>query len=681
MVVRRLSSSGRRVSPRPMSVHRRVGHRLGCISRRRPSLRLVVSPLLSVFHQPPRASGGSVSSSGFPSFSLGTCGGGVLRQHHCLSIPQEAGWYSIHHSQHGGSVSPQVLRGLSHPASSSVHPRQDERPRRFSELQEPGHRFRVDSLCGGVSPASSPLASHHQPLCDLPQSLVAGLLFPTVDPQSAGTDAMLQSWDGLQAYAFPPFGLLSRVLAKVRQSQGLELTLIATTSMVPGLSGASGGDPLLPATMEGSSQTAPLPSLSPEPPRASADCLAYIQRSARHSGFSSVVARQLTLCRRRSTRVNYQAKWAVYHAWCHRHGHSVSRPSMPKVADFLLYLRRSLSLSYSSTASYRSMLSGVFRFILPELSSHIVLHDLLRSFCLERPLPSSRVPPWDLLLVFRFLRGPPFEPVSSCSLRDLTQKVLFLVSLATACWRTSGCLSGCFLFWLRHYLSHLPEFRAKTEPSANPLPRSFCVRSQSDFAGDLPDELLLCPVRALRLYLNRVSSISPRPRTLFLSSLSFSLSLKMLLASFFGTSSLGLTPLRLLRLFLPRLGLLLLLLPRLLPFVHTVFVGLLLLGPSLVTLLFPLFWRLPLGLPLRSLCPSTSGMFNSPHPMVLVWVLWWRLVMSFNWLRVFMGFKCWFLCYPFQLRVVSLWEGGHCSLPLSLRRVCILRRRSSECGF
>ena len=47
-----------------------------------------------------------------------------------------------------------------------------------------------------------------------------------VDPQSAGTDAMLQSWDGLQAYAFPPFGLLSRVLVKVRQSQRLELTLI-----------------------------------------------------------------------------------------------------------------------------------------------------------------------------------------------------------------------------------------------------------------------------------------------------------------------------------------------------------------------------------------------------------------------------------------------------------------------
>ena len=49
---------------------------------------------------------------------------------------------------------------------------------------------------------------------------------PVVDPQVAGVDAMLQSWDRLQAYAFPPFGLLPRLLAKVRQSRGLELKLV-----------------------------------------------------------------------------------------------------------------------------------------------------------------------------------------------------------------------------------------------------------------------------------------------------------------------------------------------------------------------------------------------------------------------------------------------------------------------
>ena len=181
------------------------------------------------------------------------------------------------------------------------------------------------------------------------------------------------------------------------------------------------------------------------------------------------------------------------------------------------------------------MLSGVFRFILPELSSHFVLHVLLRSFRLERRLPSSRVPPWDLLLVLRFLRGPPFEPLSSCSLRDLTQKVLFLVSLATA--RRVGELQAVsrdvYFSGSDLYLSYLPEFRAKMESSANPLPRFFCVRSLSDILGDLPDELLLCPVRALQVYISRVSSLSPRPRTLFVSPRSPSRSLSKNALSFF----------------------------------------------------------------------------------------------------------------------------------------------------
>ena len=90
----------------------------------------------------------------------------------------------------------------------------------------------------------------------------------------------------------------------------------------------------------------------------------------------------------------------------------MSRPTVLKVASFLLYLRLSLSLSlsYSSIASYRSMLCVVFRFVLPELSSHFVLRDLLRSFRLERPLSSCRVPPWIFLLCFLFCGVLPLNP-------------------------------------------------------------------------------------------------------------------------------------------------------------------------------------------------------------------------------------------------------------------------------
>ena len=50
---------------------------------------------------------------------------------------------------------------------------------------------------------------------------------PLHDPMAAGVDSLLQSWDHLQAYAFPPFNLMRPVLNKIRQSQGLEVTVIA----------------------------------------------------------------------------------------------------------------------------------------------------------------------------------------------------------------------------------------------------------------------------------------------------------------------------------------------------------------------------------------------------------------------------------------------------------------------
>ena len=38
-----------------------------------------------------------------------------------------------------------------------------------------------------------------------------------------------------------------------------------------------------------------------------------------------------------------------------------------------------------------------------------------------------------------------------------------------------------------------------------------------DFVGDLPEDRLLCPVRAVRVYLRCTEALLPRPRTLFVS--------------------------------------------------------------------------------------------------------------------------------------------------------------------
>ena len=56
-------------------------------------------------------------------------------------------------------------------------------------------------------------------------------------------------------------------------------------------------------------------------------------------------------------------------------------------------------------------------------------------------------------------------------------------------------------------LSYVPEFLAKTESFSNPLPRSFLAKSLSDFVAGLEKDLLLCPVRALHIYLCRTDSL------------------------------------------------------------------------------------------------------------------------------------------------------------------------------
>ena len=190
-------------------------------------------------------------------------------------------------------------------------------------------------------------------------------------------------------------------------------------------------------------------------------------------------AKQTALARRPSSRAGYQAKWPVYRRWCTSEGHSISRPSLPKIADFLFWLRRSKKLFVSAVMGYRSMLSAVFCSVLPEISSNAVLHDLLQSFCLEAPIRSVTPPSWDLLKVLEFLKSLVFEPLHQALLRDLTRKTLFLTALASAK-RVSElqALSRTVSFSSSAAaVSYVPEFIVKTESAVWPLPRTFAIQS------------------------------------------------------------------------------------------------------------------------------------------------------------------------------------------------------------
>ena len=57
--------------------------------------------------------------------------------------------------------------------------------------------------------------------------LAACVLLSCSGPLSAGTDALLRSWDGLEVYAFPPFALDHLVMLRLRQSLRISMTLVS----------------------------------------------------------------------------------------------------------------------------------------------------------------------------------------------------------------------------------------------------------------------------------------------------------------------------------------------------------------------------------------------------------------------------------------------------------------------
>ena len=181
-----------------------------------------------------------------------------------------------------------------------------------------------------------------------------------------------------------------------------------------------------------------------------------------------------------------------------------------------MFKRKGAALS--TIKGYRAMLSAVFKFPLPEISTSPILKDLIRSFEISAPRPLFPPPPWDLDKVLQYLSGPPFEPLARASFMNKTKKVLFLLAMATAK-RVSELQALSFSVSFQGedlVLYYDPFFRAKTESAANPLPRSVIVPSLVDFAGDLP-ERVQCPVRAIKFLRKAARSASYIPSRLFVS--------------------------------------------------------------------------------------------------------------------------------------------------------------------
>ena len=429
---RRLSSAS--VSPARLVV-RCLGCRLGSSPRRPGRFQPLVAGRSSRFHQPAGASSHLLCAPAFSTSGPQHLGGHVLRQHDCSGLPEESGRYQVGSIEPDSTRTPPVVGAPLCDAPSSIHygPQQRLGGLLVSAKSNSGLRMDTEDVC--VPSTSATVAGNNRSVCNISESPLHTIFFSLPRSQFNRDRCSSPTVEWVAGVC------LSSLCADSSGAKEAPLvlwgadddhsSLLAPEAVVSGALGVGSGRSSGSASGQGSVEPASVSSAASGSVKASSSCMETIQRFVKADGFSRHVAKQTALARKPSSRVGYQATWLVYRRWCTTESHSISRPSLPKIADFLFWLRRSRKLSVSAVMGYRSMLSAVFRSVLPEISTSAVLHDLLRSFRVEVPIRSVSPPAWNLLAVLEFLKSPIFEPLRQTSLRDLTRKTLFLIALAS----------------------------------------------------------------------------------------------------------------------------------------------------------------------------------------------------------------------------------------------------------
>ena len=598
---------------RPTLLVRRLRRGVVCPSRSSDRFGSVGLATGCVVHQRQRAARSQTGSPPVSVISTGSHSGCLLRQHHSGGLSPQGGRHQVTFPQHLGSGYPVLVGVAVHPPGSAVPPGLQQRPSGRVVWPSPAPTFRVVPKHDCISIFKPTVAGPNRFICDLRRSSLFDILH-TIPGSPVGRHGRVSP--GLRV----PSGSLHS--ASFREAPGLQgdgahpcgsalgpMPLVLRPAPALACPSSDSAGPSRPPAL------ASVSSSLHGSPSAQASCLETLQRFTRAAGFSFAVAEQFSLARRPSSRAIYQVRWFIYPWWCREHGHSVSCPTLAKVADFLYWLRYTRGLSVSSLCGYHSVLSAVFRFHLPSLSSDPVIRDLLCSSRLSSGERVLRPPAWDLSKVLRYLVSPVFEPLSQAPFRALTLKTLFLMALATA--KRVGelqALSSVVTFVGGDAcLSYIPQFVAKSKSLTRSIPRSFLVKSLADFAAGLDIDLLLCPVRALRFYLLRTRSLSPRRHAYSCHLVALlALCLRMLYRSFCA------------RLSLPqgRLGL------RLVPFGLMKSSACTRLSRSTETGQFPLCLSLPLGPPVRSFLHFTCATSNTSMMAYFLWVRSWLRVLG-----------------------------------------------------
>ena len=522
---RRPSSQG----PQYPTLYRRLKRRLGHSLRSKFYKRAVVRAGKKATHKCPGIEGGLPGPSRLqgpvPESNSVSCDG----QLNSGSLHQQAGGNSLSRDVRSPVENHDLVPSLPYNIESQAHSRVSECDGRPPIQVQPSAVNRMVSAPSGLQ-ANLPKVVH--PSCRLirhsPESQTPSICVSY--PRSKGLEHRYSEHklDQPHGLRLPSYGSPSQGDPKdqvMPLPDHHDSPRLARDALVLGPSAALNRDPTTTASVNDPTQTVPqlcVPqqSTTAEPPR-------LVSRSGQlqEQGFSVEVAERIAAPHQSSTRTIYRSKWALFEKWCRENSVDFSTPSVKQISDFFMYLYQDLNRRPSTIDGYRTAIVDTLGLTAQHIAHNADLHRLLSSFHRDRPKSSRNLPKWNLSVVLNELSKAPFEPMKDSDLKHLTLKTAFLLALA------SGKRRSEIHAWVANKVSNLGQWeKVALFPSSDFIAKNQLARegSQSVSPVTIPalttivdrqfkEDRTLCPVRALRFYLDRTKDLRGSRSLLFIS--------------------------------------------------------------------------------------------------------------------------------------------------------------------
>ena len=453
---------------------------------------------------------------------------GVNGQHHSGSLYKAPGRDSFHKTLRRSVERPEFVLSPQHTSVSEAHTRQVQHSSRPDVLNRQTDLHRVVPESGN---SKQDFPDHglsiNRPIRHTSEPQAANICVTHTGSEGAINRCLL---DGLESHARICVSTVSSHPSCDKQNtvipvqDSIDSTSMARQTMVFRAPRSVGVTTGISASNSKPASSAKRQNSASKPGPSTASRLGIVKQSLRDKQFSSEVAEHVSKARRVSTAKVYDAKWQIFRDWANQRKIDPIQATPQIVADFLTFLFSVKKCQVSTIKGYRSTISNTLKYKTGyDFGSHPVLSELIKSFAIQRPVDRSLAPKWDLAFVLSHMCNAPFEPLDKASLFYLSVKTVFLVTLATAR-RVSEVhalsmdsdhlrfsnLDGSLI--LRTQLGFLSKNQLPSRaPDSIKIPKLSNPSCKSDNFNRM-----LCPVRAVKIYIKRTKSLRKHRKRLFI---------------------------------------------------------------------------------------------------------------------------------------------------------------------